>query len=265
MPRFIGNVISNQNLRRFAKTSTVVTSEWRRKCELCRLATSLQRNRWLLHSRRQDNDVVSRIHDTILQRGYWTGGGGGINPISKQKVAQIPFPRLCFGQIPVPFSFFWFVIQSPSDPNLIFAVKKLPLQAQLEKSTARTWSHCGPINLCFVFLLIGPLDRGCQKLIFPACKNLGIYDHTLFSESVQKKVYKLVFNRTYGEGDLEKGFPKIIEKDLSKFPKCQANIKRMFCGELFPPCFPDERCHGRKTLCRSVCDEIARDCPGFFR
>ncbi|KAL9963462.1 hypothetical protein ACROYT_G026973 [Oculina patagonica] len=110
-----------------------------------------------------------------------------------------------------------------------------------------------------------PLDRGCQNLIFPACKNLGIYDHTLFSESVQKKIYKAVFNKTYGEGDLEKGFPKIVEKDLSKFPKCQENLKKMFCGELFPPCFPNEKSPGRKSLCRSVCDEVARDCPGYFR
>ena len=75
-------------------------------------------------------------------------------------------------------------------------------------------------------LTSGPLDRGCQKLLIPACKNLGIYEHTLFSESVQKKFYKIFYNRTYGEGqDLEQGFPKYVEKHLTKFPKCSTNLK----------------------------------------
>ena len=115
------------------------------------------------------------------------------------------------------------------------------------------------------FFSSGPLDRGCQKLIFPACKKLGVYEHTLFAESVQKKIYKLFFNRTYDDGDLVSDFPKSVAKDLSKFPKCQANIKKLFCGELFPPCFPDEGSPGLKTLCRSICNDIARDCPTFFR
>lgn len=110
-----------------------------------------------------------------------------------------------------------------------------------------------------------PLDRGCQNLIFPACKNLGFYGHTLFSESAQKTVYKYIYNKTYDDGDLETAFPKNVEKDLSKFPKCQTNIKRMVCGELFPPCFPDEESPGLKTLCSSVCNDIVRDCPDFFR
>ena len=123
-------------------------------------------------------------------------------------------------------------------------------------------------QLTVSFLLIysiGPLDRGCQTLIFPACKNLGIYEHTLFSESVQKNFYKLLYNKTYEDGDLETAFPKNVEKDLSKFPKCQTNIKKLFCGELFPPCFPDEGSPVFKTLCSSVCNDIVRDCPDFFR
>ena len=115
------------------------------------------------------------------------------------------------------------------------------------------------------FFILGPLDRGCQKLIFPACKNLGIYQHTLFSESVQKKFYKWLYNRTYDGGDLEAAFPKNVEKELSKFPKCQTNIKKLFCGELFPPCFPDEGSPVFKTLCSSVCNDIIRDCPAYFR
>jgi len=110
-----------------------------------------------------------------------------------------------------------------------------------------------------------PLDRGCQNLIFPACKNLGIYSHTLFSESVQKKMYKLYYNKTFNEDDLEQKFPKRVEEDLARFPKCRKSIEKLFCGELFPPCFPEETSPMLKTLCRSVCNDIAKDCPGFFR
>ena len=129
------------------------------------------------------------------------------------------------------------------------------------------------VLLCVIFIVIinnhivfsGPLDRGCQKLIFPACKNLGLYSHTLLSKSAQKKVYSLFYNKTYNEHDLEQGFPKRVEKGLVKYSKCRKNIEKLICGELFPPCFPEEANPVMKTLCRSVCDDIARDCPGYFR
>ena len=133
-----------------------------------------------------------------------------------------------------------------------------------QKAVLDTRTHCGPIFF-FFFYCLGPLDRGCQDLIFPACKNLGVYNYTLFSKSVQKRIYKLVYNKTYGEGDLEVSFPKFVETELAAFPKCQANIKKLFCGELFSPCFPGEGPPGLKTLCRSICNDIVRDCPTFFK
>jgi len=78
-------------------------------------------------------------------------------------------------------------------------------------------------------------------------------------------MYKYFYNKTYDDEDLETAFPKNVEKDLSKFPKCQTNIKKLYCGELFPPCFPDEGSPGLKTLCSSVCNDIVRDCPAYFR
>ena len=118
----------------------------------------------------------------------------------------------------------------------------------------------------YYFLFSDPLDRGCQNLIFPACKNLGIYKHTLLSESVQKKIYKLFYNKTYNEDeDLIQEFPKNVEQELVNNSKCQRNIQKLFCGEIFPPCFPEEANHVLKTLCSSVCMKIATDCPGFFR
>lgn len=110
-----------------------------------------------------------------------------------------------------------------------------------------------------------PLDRGCQNLIFPACKNLGLYNHTIFTESVQKKLYYLIYNRTYGDGQLlDQGFPMVIEMQVAKYPKCATNIKKLYCGDLFPPCFPEEGSPTFKTLCRSVCNDIQRECPDYF-
>ena len=118
----------------------------------------------------------------------------------------------------------------------------------------------------FFALTVGPLDRGCQNLIFPACKNLGFYNHTIFAESVQKKFYKIFYNKTYGDGqDLDQDFPLLWSKQAAKFPDCSTDIKKLFCGELFPPCFPEEGSPKLKTLCRSVCDDIQRKCPDFFR
>lgn len=115
------------------------------------------------------------------------------------------------------------------------------------------------------FLFLDPLDRGCQNLIFPACKHLGIYTHTLFSESVQKKVYKLFYNKTYNEDDLIQEFPKKLKYYIEKHSKCRKNMEKLFCGELFPQCFLEEANPVMKAICNSVCKEITSDCPDFFR
>lgn len=117
-------------------------------------------------------------------------------------------------------------------------------------------------------LFAGPLDRNCSKLIFPACKTLGIYNYTLVSEQHQKTMYTYAYLKEYKEGELETSFPPRIQKMLDKYPRCQENIKKLYCGEYMPPCFADEFAangHGYYTICQSVCDQIKNDCPGFFR
>ncbi|XP_022792919.1 uncharacterized protein LOC111331942 isoform X2 [Stylophora pistillata] len=109
----------------------------------------------------------------------------------------------------------------------------------------------------------GPLDRGCQELIFPACKSLGAYDNTLISISMQKELYSWFFNKEYNINNTETKFPAAVQKLLDQYPKCQENIKKLFCGEHFPPCFPDESPRVY-SLCQPLCDQIATDCPGFF-
>lgn len=118
-----------------------------------------------------------------------------------------------------------------------------------------------------MFFLTGPLDRGCQDLIIPACKNLGVSNYTLISLEQQKRLYKYTYKKEYQEGDLETDFPPVIQVLLQKYPKCQDKLKMLYCGEFLPPCFQHESAEGPGfyTICQSVCDEITRDCPDFFR
>ena len=115
----------------------------------------------------------------------------------------------------------------------------------------------------FLCLSTGPLDRGCQQLIIPACKNLGVSNHTLVTVEQQKQWYRYTY-KMEPSADLEPDFPPEFLEMLQRYPKCQQNLKKMICGEFFPPCFPDEG-YGYYSICRSVCDDIARDCPEFFR
>ncbi|CAH3149637.1 unnamed protein product [Pocillopora meandrina] len=110
----------------------------------------------------------------------------------------------------------------------------------------------------------GPLDRGCQELILPACKNLGVSNHTLLSVAFQKTLYGFAYKKPYLAGNVDPGFPPNVQEVLKKYPKCQENIKKLYCGERFPPCFKEEG-KGFYSICKSVCSEILRDCPNFFR
>lgn len=109
----------------------------------------------------------------------------------------------------------------------------------------------------------GPLDRGCQELIIPACKNLGAYNNTLISVPSQKELYLWFYEKNYTEDSAETDFPEVARKMFEQYPKCQENIKKLFCGEYLPPCFPDEAPR-LYSLCQPLCDQIATDCPGFF-
>ena len=81
---------------------------------------------------------------------------------------------------------------------------------------------------------------------------------------MQKKLYSWFFKKEYNANDTETEFPGAVRKLLEQYPKCQENIKKLFCGEHFPPCFPDESPRVY-SLCQPLCDQIATDCPGFFR
>jgi len=93
---------------------------------------------------------------------------------------------------------------------------------------------------------------------------LGAYNNTLISVPVQEELYLWFYEKDYAEESAETDFPEIARKMFEQYPKCQENIKKLFCGEYLPPCFPDEdpRLY---SLCQPLCDQIATDCPGFFR
>ena len=89
-------------------------------------------------------------------------------------------------------------------------------------------------------------------------------NHTLISAAFQKTLYELQYKKPYLAGNVDPGFPPNVQEVLKKYPKCQENIKKLYCGERFPPCFKEEG-KGFYSICKSVCSEILRDCPNFFR
>ena len=101
-----------------------------------------------------------------------------------------------------------------------------------------------------------------MELIIPACKNL--YSHTLTSLEVQKDEYEFFYEKNYTKDNSETGFPDLVQEMLDLHPKCAENIKKLFCGQHFPPCFPHEGLR-LYSLCHPLCVAIARDCPDFFR
>ena len=103
-------------------------------------------------------------------------------------------------------------------------------------------------------------------MIIPVCKNLQISNYTFISFELQRKLYKFAYNKEYTAVNVEEDFPRMYKQLFEKYPKCQDNLKKLICGEFLPPCFPDEpEGPGYYTICRSVCEEITRDCPDFFR
>ena len=129
----------------------------------------------------------------------------------------------------------------------------------------RIWSASSELAQSYLlFFSLGPLERGCQELVIPVCKNLGISNHTLISVDNQKHWYLHAYNKYYNEKKVETDFTPEFLKLLEKYPKCKESLKKMYCGEYFPPCFPDDS-QGHYSICRSVCDDIVRDCPEYFR
>ena len=77
-------------------------------------------------------------------------------------------------------------------------------------------------------------------------------------------IYGDYWEITYNGSILQRNFSKRQEEILAKYPKCRKNIEKLYCGKHFPPCFLNETKRVLKIPCRSLCKDIARDCPGYF-
>ena len=98
------------------------------------------------------------------------------------------------------------------------------------------------------------------------CGDQG-YDHTILSNKSQAEVLKRFFNTTLDLASLntsDYSFPLILDKLLKKFPKCKASLRKMFCVDYLPPCFPGKP-KQNYGLCKSDCNTITNACPEFFR
>ena len=108
----------------------------------------------------------------------------------------------------------------------------------------------------------GPLDQGCQPLIFPACLSAG-YKHTLVPVERQKEIYTWFYDQNYTKENASKEFPPVFENFFAKYTKCRTGLTKLLCAEMLPPCFPREGL-GYYTLCQPLCRQIADDCPDVF-
>ncbi|XP_032227947.2 uncharacterized protein LOC116611633 [Nematostella vectensis] len=117
---------------------------------------------------------------------------------------------------------------------------------------------------------LGPLERGCQRLIFPFCQDLG-YTHSVVTEERQKKLFRIFYGFNYtnprpGQPQptpLPRSRIQIFQNILANYSSCQSDLKKIYCAELMPPCFPGEEI-GFYTACKDVCRSIVERCPSVF-
>ncbi|XP_048588155.1 uncharacterized protein LOC116611634 [Nematostella vectensis] len=113
----------------------------------------------------------------------------------------------------------------------------------------------------------GLLENECSPLIFPMCKSIG-YSHTSISLSTQLKVYNIFYQKKFSNTSEDAVVKPGSTVDnwqgfFKNFSQCSLNLKKFFCGDLFPPCFPDEGLQ-HYTLCQSFCYDISVKCPALL-
>lgn len=119
-------------------------------------------------------------------------------------------------------------------------------------------------KLCY---LTGPLERGCSPVIIPICQNVG-YTHTIITQKRQKRFYKYWYRKNYTNSAVV-SIPRQNSwaQDLmtnKKMSRCAQNVKKLFCVEHIPPCFPEEGI-AYYTACRDLCKNVTIECPEVLR
>lgn len=92
--------------------------------------------------------------------------------------------------------------------------------------------------------------QNCTKLLMSSCAGLG-YTHT-----TQAKDMQLILDN-------------VLKGKLHKFGNhsvCSQTLKKLFCAEFAPPCFPEDKeeivLH---TVCKSDCESVQKKCPELYR
>lgn len=84
----------------------------------------------------------------------------------------------------------------------------------------------------------------------PSCSHLG-YTHTTQSQ------------------DLQLILENVLKRKLHKFGNhsvCSPMLKKIFCAEFAPPCFPDDKTEIiLRTVCKSECENVREECPALYR
>ncbi|XP_078378814.1 uncharacterized protein LOC144661963 [Oculina patagonica] len=95
-----------------------------------------------------------------------------------------------------------------------------------------------------------PLIQSCTNLTMPSCSHLG-YTHTTQSQ------------------DLQLILENVLKRKLHKFGNhsvCSPMLKKIFCAEFAPPCFPDDKTEIIiRTVCKSECENVREECPELYR
>ena len=123
-----------------------------------------------------------------------------------------------------------------------------------------------PTNTFSFFTLDFPSLGQCHKRVIPMCGDQG-YDHTIYSSSSQAELLKRFFKFTGDLSSLNTSDYSLWpskEKEIQKYPKCAAALRKMFCMQFLPACFP-EKPKQIYSICRQDCSTILKDCPEFVR
>ena len=99
------------------------------------------------------------------------------------------------------------------------------------------------------------------------CGDLG-YNYTTLSRETQEYTFKVAFNKDLDSALLNKSdfsLPAWLEKQLSKYkPECASVLRKLYCAQWLPPCFPKANSSQFYGLCKSECETVHHLCPGFF-
>ncbi|XP_032227950.2 uncharacterized protein LOC116611635 [Nematostella vectensis] len=113
----------------------------------------------------------------------------------------------------------------------------------------------------------GKLESGCTKMIFPFCKGVG-FTYTAITTSYQLMIYQFYYGKKFTNTSTDSIIPPNsyigrIQQLGEDFPKCADRLRRFFCGDQFPPCFPEE---GPRfyTICQQYCHQLGLECPGLY-